>query len=44
MVNEKITEVREAPLAYVSDVKSNSLKYAKHKFTIGGFLQKRLKS
>ena len=43
MANERRTEVREAPLAYVSDVKSDSLKYAEHKFTIGGFAHKEVK-
>ena len=43
MANERRTEVREAPLAYILDVKSNNLKYAKHKFTIGSFSQKKVK-
>ena len=43
MTNEKRPEVREAPLSYIVDIKPNSLKYAKHKFTIGGFAHKKVK-
>ena len=37
MANEKRTEGSEAPLSFVLYMKSDSLKYVKHKFTIGGF-------
>ena len=42
MANKKRPEVSEAPLAYISDIKSDSLKYAEHKFTIGGFAHKKV--
>ena len=43
MANEKRPEVCEAPLAYISDIKSDNLKYAEHKFTIGSFAHKKAK-
>ena len=43
MENERKTEVHKAPLDYVSDVKLDILKYAKHKFKIGGFAHKKVK-
>ena len=42
MTNEKVQELREAPLTYTLLIKLDKLNFAKHKFVISGFNQKKV--